>query len=115
MSGFKLKPVLTGSNNSPNPNELTPTRSQVEPGNYLYHFRSITHNQKPGHGRIKVICLSEISMMPSTLSQVQPGNDLREIPPPDLQYCLRKYTHLFHRQKQLEKLAIAFHNSHVSH
>ncbi|WP_226591715.1 hypothetical protein [Microseira wollei] len=27
----------------------------------LYHVRSITHNQKPGHGTINVICLSEIS------------------------------------------------------
>ncbi|WP_264196709.1 hypothetical protein [Microseira wollei] len=24
----------------------------------------ITHNYKPGHGTIKVICLSEISLMP---------------------------------------------------
>ncbi|WP_226589386.1 hypothetical protein [Microseira wollei] len=30
----------------------------------LYYVRWITHNHQPGHGTIKVICLSEISMMP---------------------------------------------------
>ncbi|WP_264196483.1 hypothetical protein [Microseira wollei] len=29
-----------------------------------YHVRSITHDPKPGHGIINVICLSEICMMP---------------------------------------------------
>ena len=30
----------------------------------LYYGRLITLNQQPGHGKIKVICLSEISLMP---------------------------------------------------
>ncbi|WP_226586776.1 hypothetical protein [Microseira wollei] len=29
-----------------------------------YHVRSITHDRQSGHGTIKVICLSEISLMP---------------------------------------------------
>ncbi|GET39462.1 hypothetical protein [Microseira wollei] len=42
---------------------LTPAE-KAEIIQLLYHVRSITHNQKPGHGTINAICLSEISMMP---------------------------------------------------
>ncbi len=29
----------------------------------LYHVLKIAHNRQPGHGTIKVICLSDISLM----------------------------------------------------